>query len=215
MSSFICLFTTSVARCFLSKDAMTWKHKGNVNFFGPKFELQHVQLKCIALRIMMPEQRALQHRWHQNQASGYKEWQLALFYPLSTNTYHTSPRHTVWIGGSNLALCMSLLWDCSGTWPLTPATQICSWKEWSSARAQKLWPRKKKREVKASPSVVLAESQGKQFQNICQERDAGRLSSLLGRFMAKVYLSLPTDNPSNLNHRSHTHIIQDKVIGIP
>lgn len=49
---------------------MTWKHKGNVNFFGPKFGLQHVQLKRIALRIMMPEQCALQHSWHWNPASG-------------------------------------------------------------------------------------------------------------------------------------------------
>lgn len=40
-------------------------------------------------------------------------------------------------------------------------------------------------------------------------------SSLLGSFMLKVYLSLPTDNSGNLNYGSHTHIIQGKVMGTP
>lgn len=67
----------------------------------------------------------------------------------TSDTYHTSQRYTVWIGGSNLALRMSPLWNFSGAWPLSPATNICNWRESSTARVQKLWPRKKKRELKA------------------------------------------------------------------
>lgn len=148
------------------------------------------------------------------QLQGTRSGSWLYFSTLVAPSLTTLLRYMVWIGGSNLALCMSLLWDCSGAWPLTPATHICSWREWSSARALKLWPRKKKRELKAFPSVVSAESQGKQFKSICQERDSGS-HYYLERFMAKVYLSLPTDNPSNLNYKRHTHIIQGKVIGIP
>jgi hypothetical protein len=51
---------------------------------------------------------------------------------------------------------------------LDSSHQYLQLKGWSRARALKLWPRKKKRELKAFPSFLLAESQGKQFKNICQ-----------------------------------------------
>jgi len=153
----------------------------------------------------MPEKYALQRNWHRDPASGYNEWKSALFSHLgcgissTMDTYHTSQRYTVWIRGSNLALRMSLLWNFSGAWPLTPATNICSWRD---GAALGLWSygQERKRE------------NWKRFHPLYWQRVKEnslkifvRKSPLLGRFMAKVYLSLRTDNPGNLNYRSHTH----------
>lgn len=66
----------------------------------------------------------------------------------TSDTYHRSQRYSVWFRGSYFALYMFPLWNFSGAWPLIPST-ICNWRESSSARVLKLWPRqKKKRKLK-------------------------------------------------------------------
>ena len=126
--------------------------------------------------------------------------------------YHSSQRYRVWIGGSDLALCMFF---CEpflgfGSWFQPPISAP----EWSQA-ALGFWSYDQERErTEGVPSHFIGNKSRKTVLKYLF-KEGLKKSWLLGRFMAKLHLPLSIDNPNNLNYRSFVQIVQGKLTGSP